>query len=639
MNVRERYSYYAVSSIVPDSHDSSLLWFGAWHDGLYKFDTRSARSIQYLNQPNDSTTLSGNSVRTILTDHTGTLWVGTWFSGLNRFIASTQQFIRYQVDSASQVSISSNTVYCLYEDRSGVLWVGTQRGLNRYNRESETFTRYLHDPNNSQTLRTDDIRCITEDTSGILWLGTNGGGLNRFDRETETFSALTTEDGLPNDNIYGILEDGKGNLWLSTNNGLCRYSPSTNEFRNYDVRDGLQNNEFNTGAYFKTASGEMYFGGIQGFNVFHPDSIKDNPFIPPVHITDVKIHETSIPYKANNIILKYEQDFITVEFIALNYSQQERNQYMIKLDGLDGVWHSNGTRRFATYSHLSPGEYTFSVMGSNNNSVWNPVAASVSFIILPPFWATWWFRGIGILLFLCIGPVIYSIRVSRLKREGALSQQFSQMLIDQQEQERKRIASDLHDSFGQSLMIIMNHAHIGKRKLDTREAAEKELDSILNLSSETLEEMRKIIQNLRPIHLDRIGITKTIIALVEKVEKASGLRLHHHVEKIDTLIPKENEISLYRILQELLTNIVKHSQATESWVEVIIAERKIVVTVRDNGKGFTVQQSYDHTKGTGFGLAGIKERVNILNAEMTITSSPAAGTEIEVRIPIESVTK
>ncbi len=638
MKIRVRYPYYAVGSIVPDPHDSSSLWFGTWYHGLYKFDTRSSRAIQYRNLPDDSTTLSAN-VRTMLTDHTGTLWVGTWYSGLNRFVDSSQQFVRYQFDSASQTSLSSNMVYCLYEDRAGILWVGTQHGLNRYNRESESFTRYLHDPNNSQTLRMDDIRSIVEDKSGTLWVGTNGGGLNRFERETGIFSALTTEDGLPNDNIYGILEDRKGNLWLSTNNGLCRYSPSTNEIRNYDVRDGLQNNEFNTGAYCKTASGEMYFGGIQGFNVFHPDSIKDNPFIPPVYITDMKIHEASIPFKANTIRLKHDQNFITVEFIALNYSQPERNQYMIKLDGLDGTWHSIGTRRYSTYVNLSPGEYTFSAMGSNNSRVWNPVAASISFVILPPFWATWWFRGIGILIFLAIGPAIYYIRVSRLKKEQQTQQKFTQQLIENQEQERKRIASDLHDSFGQNMMIIMNHAHISKRKLDTREAAEKELDSILTLSSETLEEMRKIIQNLRPIHLERIGLTKTIVALVERVEQASGLRLHHYVEKIDTLIPKEHEINLYRIIQEMLTNIVKHAQASEAWIEVIIADKKIVVTVRDNGKGFTAQQSHTQTKGTGFGLAGIKERVNILHAEMTTTSSPAEGTEIELRIPIEIGTK
>lgn len=220
-----------------------------------------------------------------------------------------------------------------------MLWIGTNGGgLNKFDLKKETFTQYKHDPNNPQSLSIDRILSIYADKSGILWVGIYGGGLNRFDRERERFLCFREKDGLPNDVVYGILEDSKGNLWVSTNNGLSKFNLKKGTFRNYDIHDGLQSNEFNSGAYHKNKNGEMFFGGINGLNSFHPNDIRDNLYAPPVVVTDFQIYNRSIPVgegpegitylkksitETDEIKLSYKNRVLSFQFAALHYASPE----------------------------------------------------------------------------------------------------------------------------------------------------------------------------------------------------------------------------------------------------------------------------------------------------------------------------
>jgi serine phosphatase RsbU (regulator of sigma subunit) len=277
--------------------------------------------------------------------------------------------------------------------------VGTNKGgLDRFNPATGTFTHFKADPSDPHALSNENVLCINEDRRGNLWLGTMNG-LNRLDRSAGTFRQYFEKDGLPNGYINGILEDDHGNLWISTVKGISRYDPERHVFRNYDQSDGLQGNEFNTGAYARNPrTGEMLFGGMNGFNVFLPDNVTDNPFVPPVVFTSFiryntddqqgkPIFEKGISARPA-ITLSYKDNVASFEFAALSYYNTFRNRYAYKLEGYNNNWIHLGTEHKATFTNLDAGEYRLWVKGSNNDGVWNDTGTSLSLTVTPPWWKT-----------------------------------------------------------------------------------------------------------------------------------------------------------------------------------------------------------------------------------------------------------
>jgi ligand-binding sensor domain-containing protein/signal transduction histidine kinase len=424
---------------------SGGLWVGTFSAGLNHLDLQSGRVTIYQHDPLDPGSLSSNEIRTLMEDHTGTLWIGTERGGLDRFNASTNTFTQYLHDPSNPDSLGGNNVFSLSEDEFGKLWIGTSDGgLNRMDPATGTFVHYQHNDGNPNTLSNDDVRTIHiayssmmwvgtfgglnlfydqgnvflkylhqpaistslssdmvasfyEDNYGTLWIGTFGGGLNRLDNATRTFSHFTMKDGLPDNTVYCILGDVQGNLWLSTNKGLSKFNPVTHSFRNYDISDGLQGNQFNPGACTQGQDGEMYFGGTHGLNAFYPARVQDNPIPPPVVITSFQEFnqtiQTDLP-ENETISLSYRDNFIAFTFSALDYNAPEKNQYAYQLVGVDSDWVQAGTRRYASYTNLRGGDYTFRVKAANNDGVWNSTGTAISIHIIPPFWQTWWFIGI-----------------------------------------------------------------------------------------------------------------------------------------------------------------------------------------------------------------------------------------------------
>ncbi len=361
--------------------------------------------------------MSKNRVNTIYEDKAGILWIGT-MRGFNRFDRKKKTFSRYTNIPGKDDSLSNNYVNIIYEDRSKVLWIGTKGGLNQFHRESETFSRWNREPGNPNSLSNDIISSIWEDEKGVLWIGTSGGGLNKFDWKQGTFKHYLEKDGLPNSVIYSILGDEKGNLWMSTNKGISKFNPKKETFKNYDVRDGLQSNEFNGGAYYKSEDGEMFFGGINGFNAFYPSRITDNPHVPPIVITNFQVFNETVeigeesPLKqaiteTEKIVLSYKDYFFSFDFAALDFTNPEKNKYAYKMERFNKGWiYCDSKNRFATYTNLDPGEYQFRVIGSNNDGIWNQKGASIKIIIVPPFWKTWWFNLFALVSFAVLSYVI-----------------------------------------------------------------------------------------------------------------------------------------------------------------------------------------------------------------------------------------
>ena len=398
--------------------------------GLSFFNRKTAQFTHLIPEEGNPASVTGHEKNAIVVDREGNIWTGDWYKGLNCYSRKTKKFTNYLNDPQNPASLSHNRVFAILEDKEGNLWVGTDGGgLNLFNPKTKKFTRFVHDEADEKSISHNTVFSILEDSKNRLWIGTYGGGLNLLDRTNMTFTSFTEKDGLPNDVVNGILEDGKGNLWLSTNKGLCRFNPETKVCRNFDVKEGLQGNEFTRNACYKTPDGTMYFAGPKGLNFFHPDSIKVNPHVPPVFLTDFQIfNQTVLPgaedsplfktiSQTKDITLPYWQSVFSFEFAALNFTLPEKNQYHYKLEGFDQKWNKVSEHRKATYTNLDPGSYKLIVKASNNDGIWTEEGTFVNILITPPFWKTWWFRALMAISVIGGALTFYRVRMNALKAQ------------------------------------------------------------------------------------------------------------------------------------------------------------------------------------------------------------------------------
>lgn len=395
------------------------LWVGTFNEGLNKYNPKTKTFKKYLHDPQDPSSIANNTAVHIYQDRAGEIWISSRGHGLIHYIKETDSFESYRVGSTPQNAISSSYLNATFEDSKGNFWIATSFGLNLFDRKNQKFSVFNHDEKNPESISYDDITCLFEDSKGRLWVGTKSG-LNLMDPVSRTFKKYNKKNGLPNDGITSILEDNEGYLWIGTIMGLSKFDPDNETFKNFTVFDGLQSNEFSYNAVLKTKKGEMIFGGINGFNSFQPEKVEENTFIPPVVFTkflvfnqEVKIGKNSILKKdiseSKEITLSHKETVFTIEFAALNYILSAKNQYAYKLEGFDKDWNYVGNSRSATYTNLNPGTYTFKLKASNNDGIWNEEGTSLSIIIKPPYWKTWWFTTF--VLFFIIGTAVNWYRV------------------------------------------------------------------------------------------------------------------------------------------------------------------------------------------------------------------------------------
>lgn len=596
-----------------------FLWVGT-NGGLNKFNKNNGTFIRYQNQPDDPSSLSDNYVNVIYEDRGNTLWIGTYVGGLNMFDRTNGTFKSYKSSLTDSLSLGHNTIGAIYEDRYGNFWIGTMGGgLNKFDRLTKTFKRYRNNPANPTSISDNRVFCIYEDHVGSLWIGTYGG-LNLMDRDSETFTAFTEFDGLPSNWIYGILEDDHDNLWLSTNYGISRFNLKNKTFRNYDVEDGLQSNEFNQGAYCKDKDGWMYFGGINGFNAFHPDSIKDNINIPPVVITDfLKLNQsTQLDVDVSQIThlnLSYLDYVFSFEFAALNYRSPMKNRYAYRMEGFDEDWiYTDATKRFATYTNLDPGHYAFKVKGSNNDGLWNEASTDIAIYIAPPFWRTWWFRSIA---FIIVVGVIYA----------AVSYRGRRML--ELERMRTKIAIDLHDHIGSGLTEITILSEVGLQQLGI-EALHDKFKRISDTSRQLSQNMGDIVWLINPRY-DSLG---DIILQLKKsyedilINSKINFRCSHFNEWNQFHLSIENRKHLYLVLKEAINNSLKHSGCNEIKLMFHYQSYGLEIIYEDNGKGFN-----DSDSSEGNGLPNMAHRIKLMGGQLDIDSVLGRGTRITMVFP------
>lgn len=454
-----------VRSIFEDR--SHTIWIGTVDGGLNEWQTELNRFVSYKHNPDDPRSISHDHVRSMLEDRQGIFWIGTDGGGINIFDRKTRIFKHIRAEK-KEGSLSSDKVWKIYEDSKGRIWVATNDGLNLYNRKTKKFKVFKHDglrkhsiadnavttifedrhkniwvgtygggldryvefenkfyhykhTKSKNSLGTDRVYCIYEDSHRMLWIGTKGS-LCRYNPFTNDFKVFTELEKFPNDVILGILEDTNGRLWLSTNKGLIRFDPMTNKIRNYDARDGMQSNEFLVGSCCRTHNGQLLFGGINGFNAFYPEKIKENKHKPEMVIVNFKILNNEIVLDSaisekKKLTLEYNQNNFSFEFVGLDYMFPEKNQYAYRLEGYEREWNQTGNMRMAKYTNLQPGTYVFKVIGSNNDEVWNTTGVSLIVEIVPAFWQTKLFEfGMAILALSIIGFYFYS-RIRRIHKQ------------------------------------------------------------------------------------------------------------------------------------------------------------------------------------------------------------------------------
>ncbi len=409
---------------------SGMLWIGLFSKGLDRFESKTGTFSHFRHVAENPGTLSDNRVYAVAEDPSGGLWVGTYGGGLNYYNTETAMFRTYLHSDSIPASLGGQGAWTLFRDHEGVLWIGTfGTGMDRFERASGTFTHFRHSEQNPSSLSDDNVLCVQEDRTGTLWIGTFDG-LNRFDRGTGTFKHYKAKEGLPNNFIYGILEDTDGFLWVSTNKGLSKFDPRKETFRNYDNNDGLQGDEFNQNSYARNhVTGEMYFGGANGFNAFNPAEVRDNPYVPPVVFSSFVRYNTDFSegkpivepgiFAKHGIALSYKDNIVTFEFAALSYYSAFKNRYAYKLEGFSDNWIQLGTERRATFTNLDGGKYTLRIKGSNNDGVWNEEGAALQLMVTPPWWKTK--LAFGLYMVFAFG-FLYTIRKFEINRREQKNQ-------------------------------------------------------------------------------------------------------------------------------------------------------------------------------------------------------------------------
>jgi signal transduction histidine kinase/streptogramin lyase len=621
---------------------------GTFGAGLDRLDPATGRFTHL--PPGGDAGPAGAVVTALHEDEAGALWVGTWGDGLSRRDPVTGRFTHLRHRAGDARSLPNDVVTTLLPARDGGLWVGTYGGgVARLDRATGRFRTYGAAPAGPLSHAT--VYGLHETPDGVLWIATAGGGLNRLDSATGTVRVLTTRDGLPHNIVYAVLPDDAGRLWLSTNHGLAVYDPARNAVvRTYTAADGLQGDEFNSGAALRQADGTLLFGGTQGFNRFRPDRLTANAVPPPVVLTGLQRFgepvrlARAMPY-VGGVRLSHRDNFVTFEFAALDYTDPAGNRYRYRLDGLDDDWReTDGRAPRASYTNLPGGRYTFLVQAANPDGVWNTAGARLSVRVVPPWWQTLWARllalALAVLAVAGAGAAAQRTRQRRAERVRADEREAQRRLAEVREAERLRTARDLHDGplqdlYGARYRLEALEDALSGDGLAATGAVQEQAAAVRETLLTASRQLRDVCAELRPPVLGPMGLGRALQATAARLGEGRTETLT--VEADDSAaLPDAARVALYRVAQEAIRNALRHARATRVSVRLRRAGDAVDLTVEDDGVGFAVPRHlaelarHDH-----LGLVGAAERVGAVGGRLDVTSSPGRGTTVRARVPLQ----
>mgnify|MGYP000061885062 CR=1 FL=1 len=639
-------------------------------EGLYRFDPVTQKAKQYKHDPSDSLSIPQKQVYSLFEDKDHNIWLATenYLCRVVNFEKGIFEKFNYQNAPSSDEQVRT----VITQDKSATIWLGTKNGLLRFDKKEKSFIAFKNDPNNPNSLSNNLIKSICIDPnseSDILWIGTAGGGLNKFDVMKNIFTHFTEKDGLPNNVVYGILPDTNGNFWLSTNKGISKFNPVTKTFRNYDLQDGLQSNEFNTGAYYLSKSGEMFFGGINGLNYFYPDDIKDNPNKPQIVFTNLKIRDRYISVKDENpvlqksisetdlIILSHDDDVVTFEFSALDFSSPEKNQYAYKLENFNEDWINTGKMRSATFTNLSPGEYLLRVKASNNDGVWNEAGIALRLIVKPPWWNTWWAYFIYGLILLSGLYLMRRYELNRIKLKNQLKiEKVTTDSLRNLDQLKSHFFANISHEFRTPLTLVLGQIEsVMASSLHTKEKAKLQVANrnarrLLTLINQLLD-LSKLEAGSMEINAESHNIVSFLKSLFYSFESLAEtqeivLKFESDFENVPVNFDPDK---MEKIFYNIVYNAIKFTpKGGEIKVSIQMDKEFVNIKVKDTGIGIS-SESLPHIfdrfyqadgsstrehEGTGIGLALTKELVELHKGKIEVKSKIGEGTEVIITFPI-----
>ncbi len=623
--------------VVEDTY--GVVWTGTYGGGL---DRMNGRDVTHFRHDAGNSNSPGNdNVAGLVADPVGGLWIGVYGAGLDYF--DGRSFSHFLPNPGDPAGLPDAYVNPVLLDSRGMLWMAsTHAGVVRLDTKTRKFMSYPLDVNQPGSPAVNWTEDIYSDGAS-LWVA-SATGLFRFDIGTEKFTQHYTEkDGLPSNKVLSVLGDALGNLWVGTDNGLSKFDPRSQTFRNYDMRDGLQGNGFSNHCRAKAPDGRLFFGGVNGLSAFYPDKLADNNTPPPVVLTGFELFNKPVtvggkdsPLQqsinvASGIVLRHDQSVIRFQFAALNYDSPQKNQYAYKLEGFDREWqHTDAASRSATYTNLDPGHYTFRVKASNNDGVWNEQGVALHLTVLPPWWKTNLFRALCVIAFLGLLWAAYQFRVRQLHHEF-------EMTLDARVAERTRIARELHDTLLQSFQGLLLRFQSASKLLPARaDEAKQRLDSAIDQGAAAIAEGRDAVRGLRASTFATNDLANGIIAM--------GKEITSNTSKVDSpsivvevggaprdLNPMARD-EAYRIAGEALRNAFKHAHAQRITVEIRYDKRQFCLRVRDDGKGID-EETIRRGHAGHFGLHGMRERAEIVGGRLEVWSRFDSGTQIELNIP------
>ena len=663
-------SLHNFQAICEDSR--GIIWFGTYANFLLRYDPAKDSFSRIPIPPPAGMNLSYRNVYAIYEDWDHTLWLSTELGAIN-YNPSTGVFT--PLFQSKDIIYPEEKTHVIYRDQEMELWVGTESGLRRYSRNLELKQVYLSQKNNQNAITNNFITTIHEDSKGVFWIGTMGG-LHRFDKKENKFELIKRPDMDYGDPIFGICEDKQGFLWMSATSGILKYNIEGNLslFHFYDASDGLQDKDFQMGAFFHAKDGELFFGGKAGFNVFYPESLKINDQKPPVLITDFQIFNKPVIPGENGILdklisetkevtIKHSQSVISFQFVALNYISSKKNQYLYQMEGYDHDWiPANPGQRSVTYTNLNSGEYTFKVKAANNNGIWNDEPATLKLIIKPPFWGTVY----AYLLYVCIlGAILYLIFSYFMVRE----RDKNNLKIAKLEAKRMREMDDMKfnlftnisHEFRTPLSLILGPLS----QLIEKKDYEKKNETLYLLMYRNAQRLLRLINQLldfRKIEAGKLELNMKYDNIVRFISDLASTFSYYAVEKkiqytVTSTIPELwmnfDSDKLDKILYNLISNAFQYTSEEGSVgvrISEVIADNKryIQIEVSDSGIGiapeekeqiFTVFYQSKRGKslredGSGLGLALTNELVHLHQGKITVESEVNKGSIFRIQLPV-----
>ena len=647
-------------------------WIASRGGGLQKFDRDTGRVVErFAEIPGDSTSLFSDLPWWALEDQQGRTWITSGGAGcLSQMHRDTGTFTRLCHDPEDPNTPAHDFSRYLVEGRDGVLWLGTWGGgLDRIDPETGAFTHYRHDPRNRNSPSSDVILFVGESEDGGLWLGTFGAGFSHFDPATETFTHYTPHDtALPDGTVYGIQPDDAGGLWLSTNAGIVRFDTTTKAFRRFGLADGIPSLEFNSGASFRSRSGELFFGGVKGITAFDPDRVGTNTAAPPVVITGLQVNGEAIPSPASDALsawpyvtevrLDPAQRDLAITYAALHYVDPKHNRYRHQLVGYDQTWSPASTERTATYTNLDPGRYTFRVIASNSDGVWNTEGATLAIIVAPRWFETGWAYALYTLL--AVGLVTIGIRVRRNRQR--LKRQLDREHLEaehlrQLDRSKSEFFANVSHEFRTPLTLTLGplddvlngeYGPISEDALEPITLAQRSARRVLDLINQMLDVARLEAgqTSLRAQRLDLGDVVARHVEAFASLAERRRITTAVHLDSLDDAVYADPE-HLGTILSNLLSNAYKFTpEGGTVRVTLEAAETEARIRVQDSGPGIPASDlphvfdrfyqvaNSQRPLGTGIGLALANELAGLHGGTLMAESTVGIGSTFTLALPL-----